>query len=203
MSDAHFTLNSKPIAFTKAAGLLGFATNGAAPQRVYGLYVDANLYGEPGEEPVESYWLKAVSRPDLLPNPAEGPYPEFIMFSSDLGQIEKVLGAIASASFVPGYDQNLPGKFDGYHNTAQTQHSDDTPEDCVEGLSCRVNSTDTAFEMRLFSKTTTVASVCAKLSRTGVDDALSVVSDLRQWRHEKLREIERIMKEEPSPAPGL
>ena len=139
----------------------------------------------------------------LDPWTKEGPRPEYIMYSSDLGKIEKVLGAIASASFAPGYDQHLAGSFDGYHNSAQTEHNDETSEECVYGLGCRVNASEAGFEMRLFNKTATVASIVAKLSSTGVDDVLGIVNGLRQWREGKLREIEGIMKEEPSPAPGI
>lgn len=203
MTAPSFFETTKVVAFSEAAGLVGVATNGAAPQRVYGLFVEAEVYGEVGEEPTENYWLKAVGTPDLDAWPKEGPRPEYIMFSSDLGQIEKVLGAIASASFVPGYDQRLAGSFDGYHNSAQTEHNDATSEECVYGLGCRVNASEAGFEMRLFSKTTTVASIVAKLSPTGVDDVLGIVSGLRQWREAKLREIEEALKEQPASTPGM
>ncbi|CAH1689532.1 conserved hypothetical protein [Hyphomicrobiales bacterium] len=204
MSDEpHFFNTSKTVAFDEAAGLLGFATNGAAPQRIFGLFVEADIYGEVGCEPTESYWLKATRQEDQSATPASAPHPEFILFSSDIGQVEAVLGAIASASFVPGYDQRPAGTFEGYHNSAQTEFSDATPDDCVEGLSCRVNSTGAGFEFRLFDRTTTVASVAAKLAPSGIDDVLSVVGDLREWREDTLRKIDLQLSEEPAPAMGM
>lgn len=200
--ETHFTSTSKTVPFAESAGLLGFATNGAAPQRIFGLVVEADIYGEPDRDPTESYWLKATRQEDPSPNPAAAPYPEFIMFSSDFSQIETVLGAIASASFVPGYDQRPAGLFDGYHNTAQTEFSDATPEDCVEKLFCRINATVAGFEFRLFNRSATVASVAATLQPGGVDAILGVVGELRKWREEKLRTIDEVLKE-AAPAPGM
>ncbi len=201
--ETHFTSTSKTVPFAETAGLLGVETNGAAPQRIFGLFIEADIYGEAGREPTESYWLKATRQENQAPNPTSAPYPEFIMFSSEFGKIEAVLGAIASASFVPGYDQRPAGSFDGYHNTAQTEFSGETPEDCVEGLSCRVNATSAGFEFRLFNRTATVASVAATLAPTGVDDVLGVVGELRKWREDKLRIIEDVLKEEAAPALGM
>lgn len=202
MSDHHFE-TSKSISFTEGVCLLGFDTNGAAPQRIYGLFVEAELYADAdrSEGLTESYWLKAYCSPDLDAAPKEGPRPEYVMYGDNLAQIEKVLGAIASASCLPGYDQRLQGKFDGYHNSAQTQFSDETDEECVYGLGCRVNASETGFALRLFGKTETVASIAAKLDHACVETALGVVRDLNQWRTDKVREISAARAAAAAPAP--
>lgn len=202
MADQHFE-TSKPVVFSDGVSLLGFDTNGAAPQRIYGLFVEAELHPDDASKDglMESYWLKAFSSPDLDPAPKDGPRPEYVMYADNLAQIEKVLGAIASASCLPGYDQRLQGLFDGYHNSAQAQFSDETDEECVYGLGCRVNASEAGFALRLFGKTQTVTSIAAKLDASGVEAALGVVRDLNQWRDDKVREITAARSAAMAPAP--
>lgn len=209
-NDFHTT--TRVIAFETGGGLLGVDTNGAAPQRIHGLFVEAQAFSIDGaqdrfcDEPEEHYWIKATMRPDLSTELNEAPYPEFVAFAANLTEVERIFGAIANASFVSGYDKTLTGSYSGYQNSAQTRFSDDASEECAYDLGCRVNASPSGFELRLFDKKATIASVHGKLTTDGIDEILGMLSELRTWRDGKFRILERRIAErkaEEAPAPGM
>jgi hypothetical protein len=191
MTAIHETFSSGAIAFAPAPALLGADTNGAAPQRTYGYLVEGDIYSERNEA-VQSWWLRAVIDPALDCQKAE-----YVMFAADAGQIERVLGAIATAAATPGYDKVLEGTFEGYANTAQIAFDDETNEDCIENLRCRVASAlEGSFSLRLEKGGKAVATLSARMTPEGIDRTLQLAADLRAWAARNVEAIERL----PAPA---
>lgn len=213
MSDENdFYTTTRVIAFEPEGGLLGVDTNGAAPQRIHGLFVEAQAFAIDTAQdrfcdaPEEHYWIKATMRPDLSTELNDAPYPEFVAFASDLSEVERIFGAIANASFVSGYDKKLAGSYAGYQNSSQTRFSDEASEECAYDLGCRVNASPSGFELRLFDKKATIASVHGKLAPNGIDETLAMLAELRTWRDEKFRILERQIAKretEEAPTPGM
>ncbi|TLX15957.1 hypothetical protein [Rhizobium sp. MHM7A] len=196
----HFGITTDLIHFSDAPALLGVDTNGAAPQRVYGIFVEAEMYEYEGDI-TQNYWLKLATS-STFDKSSSQPGAEHFMWASDVQRIDLFLGAIVSASVVKGWNRELNGKFDGYQNIAQVEFSEDATEECWDNLSCRVNSTDGGFEARLYNKHATLASIYAALSDKGIDQALDAVKELREWadKHQRLLYKSIAEKNENEPA---
>jgi len=184
-----FFYTSPYVRFEDATALLGADTNGAAPQRIYGFFVEGEISSDAGSEDViESYWLKAVTSPDPGVDHEHTREQEFVAYA-DAKHVESILGAVATASSIDGYSRKLDGKFDGYHNTSQIEFNDRTSPECRDDLSCVVTSKGGAFHLKMLSQTSVVTSVFAKLSPAAVSETLAIVSEVREWNDLKLREI--------------
>lgn len=204
--DAYYT--SSVIEFDQSPALLGANTNGAAPQRIYGLYVSANLCESNGK-PSGGYWLKANTAKPRTDDPDHFKAFEHVAYVNTPQEVEAILGAIVSASLSSDFERALPGKMGGWHNSGQLTFSEDTPEGCVYDLSCRIGATKRGFNLRLFDATsyraTNVATVEAKLTSDGIDTALKIVRELNDWAAEHTRIIEQQIeaKDTASAVPGL
>lgn len=201
----HEYFTSNLIPFSKEPALLGVDTNGAAPQQVYGLFVEAEIYDFEGEI-TQNYWLKAKLTDEVFNKDQTQKNAEFLMWSDNVQQMDMLIGNIVSASVIKNWNKYLNGKFDSYQNTAQQDFSDEATSECIDGLSCRVNSTETGFAVRFYSNDETISSLYAKLQDKAITVALDEVKSLREWSDKYQRillsEIAAKQQEEPA-APGI
>lgn len=201
----HEYFTSNLIPFSKEPALLGVDTNGASPQRVYGLFIEAEIYEFQGEI-VENHWLKASLTNEVFDKQATRQNAEFLMWSNNVQQMDMVIGNIVSASVIKNWDKRLNGTFDSYQNQAQQDFSDEATSECIDNLGCRVNSTETGFAIRFFDKKATISSLHAKLQDKAITIALDEIKSLREWsdKHQRilLKEIAAKQENEPA-APGI
>jgi hypothetical protein len=201
----HEYFTSNLIPFSNEPALLGVDTNGASPQRVYGLFIGAEIYEFNGEI-TENYWLKARLSNGPFNKDVPRQDAEFLMWSDNVQQMDMVIGNIVSASVIKNWDKTLNGKFDSYQNQAQLDFSDKASSECIDQLDCRVNSTETGFAIRFFDKSATISSLHAKLQDKAITIALDEIKSLREWSDKNqrilLREIAAKREDEPA-APGI
>jgi len=198
----HFTSNF--IRFSQEPALLGVDTNGASPQRVYGLFIDGEIYEHKGEV-TQNYWLKAAldEKADAENSRQKS---EFLMWSENVRELDMVIGSIVSASVLKNWNRTLDSKFESYQNSSQLDFSDDASAECISNLGCRVNSTDTGFAIRFFDKNKTISSLHAKLEDKAITAALNEIKSLRDWSntHQRTLLMESAAKKEDEPAaPGV
>lgn len=198
---AHEYFTSNLIPFSTKPALLGVDTNGASPQRVYGLFIEAEIYEYNGEI-TENYWLKARLTEDKFDREATRQDAEFFMWSDNVQQMDMLIGNIVSASVIRHWDKRLNGEFDSYQNQAQQDFSDEATSECIDKLGCRVNSTENGFSVRFFDRKTTISSLHAKLEDKAVTIALDEIKSLREWSDKcqrvLLKEIAAKQEDEPS-----
>jgi hypothetical protein len=201
----HEYFTSNLIPFSNEPALLGVDTNGAAPQQVYGLFVEAEIYDFKGEI-TQNFWLKAKLSDDGFDKASAQNSAEYLMWSDNVQQLDMLIGNIVSASVIKNWNKYLNGKFDSYQNSAQQDFSDEATAECIDGLSCRVNSTETGFAVRFYSKDTTISSLHAKLQDKAITVALDEVKSLREWsdKYQRVLLSEIAAKQEDEPAaPGI
>jgi hypothetical protein len=202
----HEYFTSNLIPFSKEPALLGVDTNGASPERVYGLFIGAEIY-KYNDEITENYWLKATLTKGNFDKQATGQEAEFLMWSPNVQQMDMVIGSIVSASVIKNWNKTLNGKFDSYQNLAQQEFSDEATSECIDNLGCRVNSTDTGFAIRFFDRNTTISSLHAKLEDKAITTALDEIKSLREWsdkcQRALLKEIAARREDTPAAAPAL
>ena len=193
----HEYFTSNLIPFSKEPALLGVDTNGAAPEQVYGLFVEAEIYEFEGEI-TQNYWLKAKLSDDCFDKDSTQNKAEFLMWSDNVQHLDMLIGNIVSASVIKNWNKYLNGKFDSYQNTAQQDFSDKATSECIDGLSCRVNSTETGFAVRFYSKDITISSLHAKLQDKAITIALDEIKTLREWsdKHQRILLKEIAAKQE-------
>jgi hypothetical protein len=204
--DAYYT--SPVIEFDPLPALLGADTNGAAPQRVHGMFVSANLCESDGK-PSGGYWIKVNTAKPTRDDPDHHNAFEHVAFVETPHEVESILGAIVNASRSTNFEQTLKNKVGGWHNSGQVNFNEDTQEDCVYNLTAKVAGAKHGFSLRLFDNTKcaapNVATIYAKVTPEGIDTALKIVRDLHDWSSEHTRIIEKEIeaKTAPAAAPGL
>lgn len=182
----HEYFTSNLIPFSAETALLGVDTNGASPARVYGLFLEAEIYEYQGEI-TENYYLKARTVDTKFDKTTTQQDAEFFMWSDNVQQMDMVIGNIVSASVIKNWDKTLNGKFDSYQNQAQQDFSDEATAECIDNLRCRVNSSETGFAIRFFDGTSTISSLHAKLQDKAITVALDEVKSLREWSDKNQR----------------
>lgn len=184
----HEYFTSNLIPFSKDPALIGVDTNGASPEQVYGLFVEAEIYEHNGEI-VENYWLKARLTDTPFDKTVVQQNAEFFAYSDNVQQMDMIIGNIVSASVIRNWDKTLNGAFNSYQNQAQQDFSEDATSEGIEKLGCRVNSTETGFAIRFFDKRTTISSLHAKLENKAITTALDEVKSLREWSDQQQRAL--------------
>jgi hypothetical protein len=202
-SHEYFTSNLIP--FSPEAALLGVDTNGAAPQRIYGLFLEADIYEFQGEI-TENYYLKARLTDAPFDKTLTQQNAEFFAYSSDVQRMDMIIGSIVNASALKNWSKTLNGKFDSYQNQSQQDFSEEATAEGIDNLACRVNSTETGFAIRFFDKTDTISSLHAKLQDKAITIALDEIKSLRdwsdKWQRVLIKEISAEQENEPA-APGV
>lgn len=188
-------VSSPVFMFDADLAVLGLDTNGAAPQRIYGLRVEGQISDYKGD-PAECYWLRAVEDLAEPQNKAD-----YVAYFGDVRRLETVLSGIVHASLHTDYRSSFDkADFSGYHNRAQTDFNEDTSEECQSDLDCNVASRPNGgFVLELHSnrhgKGECVSSVNATLTQEGVEDILRFTEMVRGWSQTNIAEIEKQVRE--------
>lgn len=189
--DAYFT--SDVIPFHSEIALLGANTNGAAPERIYGLFIEGNICEAKGEVS-QGYWLRATTEPAN----DDGSHPkgwQNVIFADTPQDVEMILSAIVNSSIDPMSVTYIPAKLSGWHSHGQIRFNEETPEDCVYELGCKVRATSNGFNLTLQHKMNhgkaDVNSISAALGPVGIDVAMSTVAKLHNWSDEHSRNIQK------------
>jgi hypothetical protein len=222
MSDTaayHQCFESPVIPFDTLPALLGADTNGAAPQRIYGFFVEGEVFEDTKGEIKESWWIKVTTNKEPLDANLPRSNADHVLFSQDVRQIDMILGAIVEASIDPDVKKRLPGKFDGWHNRAQIEFdetSDNVQEDCVYDLNCTVEGSQHGFRFKLVEEkrhpkahfetfTKNVATVYARMTPEGLDASMTLAKAVRDFADTHRRAIFKLQEARPAavPAPGI
>jgi hypothetical protein len=196
MSNDNFIAPTTGLIRFAEGGFVGADTNGAVPTPVLGLVIDSEIYADDDGKLIESYWLKGVKSLHDNGNPDQ---VEFVMYSGDFAQVEKLASAIVTAtirrtSAVVGHD------YSGYYSNAQIEHADlinggnamDVSEECIEDLKLTVGSPDgSAIEVALYTANgKPVARLNGDLSMTAVKELAAQIEKMRDERAAYAEEID-------------
>jgi hypothetical protein len=188
--------------------LLGADTNGAAPQRIHGLFIRANLCEFDGQ-PSGGYWINVNTAKPSASDPEHYKAFEHVAYVNSPNEVESILGAIVNASRSVNFQQTLKNKMGGWHNSGQVNFDEETQEDCRYDLSCKISGAKHGFSLILFDakspRDPRVTTIYAKVAPEGIDTALSVVRELHDWatKHTRIIEKEIEAKAAPVAAPGM
>lgn len=204
----HEYYSSKLISFGKDVALIGGDTNGAAPQRVYGLFIDAEIY-EFQNDITEHYYVKAFLDPiGYQPNKPQQNC-EWFMYADSVQEIDSIIGTIVNAAALKNYSKSLNGKHSSYQNNNQQDFSDDATAECISGLTCQITSKDGRVSVKFSDEKSTVSSLNATLPPESVTAALDELKGLRDWKDKTLRTMYEIIQQkkeaelEETATPGL
>ncbi len=173
---------SEVITFDPLPALLGLDTNGAAPQRIYGFFIEGEFYGD-ANQLSEAYWIKVTTSK----GPFDGEVPrgdyDYLAYTADAKKIEEILGAIVNVSVNPDASIRLSGRVDGYRNRAQLEFDEELGEDCQNGLNCDIEGSRHGFRLKLSTLGTkkNEATVYARMTPDGIDAALKVAERVREF----------------------
>lgn len=208
MSDNHEYYSSKLIPFGTEVALIGSDTNGAAPQRVYGLFIDAEIY-EFGNEINEHYYVKAfLNSTGYEPGKPQQDY-EWFMFADGAQGIDTLIGTVVNAAVMENYSKTLNGKHSSYQNLNQIKFSDDATDECIDELTCKISAKDGRVSVTFTDEKATVSSLHATLPQKSITIALDELKALREWKDKTLRTMYEIIRQrkeaelEETAAPGL
>jgi len=220
---AEFVEEDRIVAFFEPPfGLLGVDTNGAPPQPVIGLVIESRVVFEnmgKGEEVSELFFLQALLNYNTDDDGNEICDGEAFACSSDLRDIERIIGAIASTTIIPGHNAKIVGDGLGaYHNKAQVKHDfENTTDECVDGVFCVVEPATNGFMLKMQQSvprkgrgpgswvqepSCTISSLNGRLSPESVKNMLTQLSAIRDKRDIAVAKLEKF-KPEDEPAPAL
>jgi len=207
-----FWESSVTIPFLKDTGYLGAATNGAMPQKAFGLWIESEIAQSAAEDikgvPYENVWVRIVVDEAEVQKRHNG---EYLMYG-DFESVEKVLSAMLTAS-LHQTEVKPQGRFDAYMNQAQREFDEvNTTEECIDSLEVRVapgktGGVDLSFKESQRKGGQVVARLNADLSPESWSLLATEFRRLRTWREDSLRKIETARRErekEAAPAtPGM
>jgi len=203
---------TKMIPFASNTGFLGAATNGAMPEKVYGMWVDAEIWLQDSGNPdtiEEAAWIRlAVAKGDAKAQP----YTEHLI-CGDIADVEKIFAGMMNAHLA-GRDGVLEVEFTSYRNNAQLKFDENVSEEPCNDLKCRVApGAKGGVDVSFYEKTSrhladkVVSRLNADFTPKGWDLLATEFSKLREWREECHRAIHRAHRErqqEAAPvAPGM
>lgn len=192
MSDHEFYM-SKLITFTKNPALLGINTNGAAPERVFGLNLEAQMYIADGEV-IQDFWLHARTKdgPQEQTQRPSNQNSEWVAYFHDTKQVNEVVNAIINAQVGKVERVTLPGSFDGYQNQNQIRYdNENSTDECINGLTCVVDHKNGGFSLQLKDKSVNITSLDATLSDSGVSTMLDTVREVTAWVQKTSEDFEK------------
>jgi len=203
-----FWESTQTIPFLKDTGYLGAGTNGAMPQKAFGLWIESEVGQSTlvGKEPFENVWVKVVVDPDQVQKRDMG---EYLMYG-DFEEVEKVLSAMLTSS-LHQTEVRPKGQFDAYMNRAQIDFDEENAtEECIGGLETRVapgksGGVDVSFRESQRKGGQVISRLNADLSPEAWSLLATEFRKLRTWREECLTKIETARRErEAAPAaPGM
>jgi hypothetical protein len=193
--DAQFFKTSPYFRFAEGVALLGAGTNGAQPQRIYGLFVESHAYEFDGEMS-QDHHIKACVAADPDFNPESVADTEFVAYGDKVEKVVAILGAVATAASVPGFDGSLDGTFDGYRNTAQLNFDEMASPEGIEKLKCQVKAENGGFHLRMVERPAAkvVTSVIGSFDAVTVTSLLGYLEELQTWVAKCARDIETGLK---------
>jgi hypothetical protein len=199
-----FWESTQTIPFLKDTGYLGAGTNGAMPERAYGIWIEAEItetqFGEKDDH-LESLWVKIATEEGQLKDRMKRDGEHFMY--GNFEQVEKVLSAMLTAS-LHQTEIKPEGKFDAYMNRAQIDFDEEnSTEECIYGVAARVaigktGGVDVSFTeppKRRGLPGQVVARLNADFSSEGWSMLATEFRKLRVWREECLREISKASRE--------
>jgi hypothetical protein len=194
MENHHEYYSSNLIPFGKEVALIGSDTNGAAPQRVYGLFIDAEIY-EFGNEITEQYFVKAFLRPEGYKRGNLQQDCEWFMYADSAQDIDSLIGTVVNAAVMENYSKTLNGHHSSYRNNNQLEFSDDTTFECIDDLTCKIISKDGRVHVKFTDQEATVSSLNATLPSKSITVALDELKALRDWKDKTLRSMYDIIQQ--------